>query len=141
MVRNLEFRAFDLIEKKMCGVSIINLEKGCFLIGNSPTPFEIIYDKTIVEGDSSGHFVYFKDLDLMQYTGVIDKYGFKIFVNDIIEYHGTEYIIGSDFILYDWNDQQGDHSKELGYNHGELINEINFKNLVIVGNQFEYIKK
>ena len=92
----IEFRAYDKIEKKLCKVSTINFDKGCFLIGNSPTPFEVCYDRTMVEGDSRGHFVYFKDLELMQYIGLKDCDGVKIFENDILEIDGGNYLVISD---------------------------------------------
>ena len=137
MVKNLEFRAFDLLEKKMCEVTVINLEKGCFLVGNSPTPDK--YDEdSIIEGTKEGHFVEFKDLDLMQYTGVKDKDGVKIFVNDIVEYYGTKYLVGEDSVLYDYLDQQEDENfGELGYNHGDNIFELRTHLVKIVGNTFE----
>ena len=48
MKREIKFRAWDKEEKILCSVRNINLDLGCFLVGNSPTP-ERVDEKIIVD--------------------------------------------------------------------------------------------
>lgn len=83
MSRTIKFRAWDKKEKKMCPVLVTNWEKGCFLIGNSPTPATLQGD-FIVDGVEEGHFVKFDDLAMMQHTGKEDTNEKEVYEGDII---------------------------------------------------------
>lgn len=64
-MKKTKFIAYNKIEKAWCDIGVINLEKGCFLIGNSPTKeTKIIKGKYTIPEIKEGHFVEFKDLRL-----------------------------------------------------------------------------
>lgn len=86
----LKFRGWDKKEKLLCPVKTINLEKGCFLVGNSPTPQQWINDRSYVCEIKEGHFVHFDDLILMEATGLQDKNGQDIYEGDVVVFNGKE---------------------------------------------------
>ena len=103
---NIKFRAWDKKEKVMCEVSTINFDKGCFLVGNSPTPDDVLDFNFIIEGIPDGHFVKFDDLILMQSTTLKDFNNEEIYDKDIVKFASNLYVIekqGSGFKLYDLN--------------------------------------
>lgn len=99
MTREIKYRAWDKKENKMCQVEIINLDKGCFLLGNSPTPMEQIDDRTFSAEIKEGHFVLFDDLILMQSTGLKDKKG-----NDV--YHKDNLKSGKKIFVVEWQKEE-----------------------------------
>ena len=135
----IKFRAWDKNEFTLCRVSNINLEKGCFLVGNSPTP-DTIGDNYIISGTSEGHFVKFDDLELMQFTNKIDNLGFDVYEKDVIACKGVLYVIfktGSGYSVFDLNSEINENYEgDLGEFHCTNLDEIGIFN--VVNNLYSY---
>lgn len=139
----IKFRAWDINEKIMCPVSVINFEKGCFLIGNSPTE-DRYSEKLFQPGCTDGHFVKFDDLILMQSTTLFDKNGIEIYEKDIIKYQSDLYVInklGSGYRIYDLNCELDEtYDGEIGRFDCDNLEEFLPSLLEVVGNIITYKK-
>lgn len=87
MNREIKFRAWHIAEEKMCAVELINFEKGAFLSDVIPNPDQLVEigDKTFkVIAPERGRLCDFAEIHLMQYMGIEDKNGVKIFDGDLV---------------------------------------------------------
>jgi uncharacterized phage protein (TIGR01671 family) len=83
----IKFRAWHKSEKKMCEVSLINFgNKTAFLLGITPVKDTVTENgRFIIVAPTEGRNVNFDEIELMQYSGVMDSLGNEIYENDLIE--------------------------------------------------------
>ena len=123
-----QYRAWHKAEKVMCEVSLINFDKGAFLVGVKPGKDEIC-DKSIIIAPCNGRFCDWDEIELMESTGLKDKDGVEIYEGDIISDDcETKYLIvfkgGCFYGQYDENDAEGDIDISNKFSPIEVIGNI-----------------
>lgn len=106
-MREIKFRAWHKTEKILCDIKTLT-EEGAFLVGIKPGEDQIIPEfRCIIPAPPDGRFCKMDEIELMQFTGLLDKNGKEIYEGDIITSK-----------LYEFND---------GFCHDVYFNEAEFR--------------
>ncbi len=125
MNREIKFRAWDKILKRTREVSCVNF-----------------FDELVILDETNyGHVTQkISDVELMQFTGLLDKNGKEIYEEDIVEWH-PDYDLkegGKAVIVWD-KDQWCPSSEKTGASgyYGYDGREFQWEDLEIIGNIYE----
>ncbi len=110
MKREIEFRAWDKNLKEIVRVISLNLRHECgYILANHPDSVKLGRDDTYMLDK--------EDSEVMQYTGLKDKNGVKIFEGDIIQLYYSNWLNEKSIIRF--------HGGSFGYGSAHVFTAFN----------------
>lgn len=120
-MNNLKFRVWDKTNKEMLNIDVLNL---------------FLEEVVVLENDGSAFSMKFKDVELMQSTGLFDKDGKEIFEGDILTDEGSFENDCWDYATIKFDET--DYTYYLHWKNEEVCENITeCKKYVVAGNIFE----